>query len=147
MYRSYMSVEEFMWARWISSQHLADDFEPRAILEAVLAVELARGFVAAAELQRYVRAAFDAELRLRRRQHLRAQPETTMLRHDEELIDLGGLSLELEAEHVDREQIARRLAVHARDPRAAEARILEHSREQRAHAQRVVALDVLEAPV
>ena len=87
--------------------------KPRAILEAVLAIETSR----AASLLRPscnddIRAALDAELRLGRGEHLVPEPEAAMLRNDEELVDLGGEPLVLEAEHVHRQQVARGFAVH-----------------------------------
>jgi len=87
------------------------------------------------------------ELRLGLPQQLFADLLAARRRQHEEFVDLRREPEVLEAEDIDREQVADGLALHARDPAAAEARVGEQARELAGDARRIEARDVLEDPI
>ena len=110
-------------------------------------VEHARAVVAAAELQRNVRASPADELCLGPLQQGVAQALAARGRQHEELVDLGRDAEVLEAEDVDGEQVADGLAARESDPAAGELRVRTGALELAPDAGRIEIRDVLEQPI
>src|SRR5688572_32435006 len=79
--------------------------------------------VIASDLQRYAGAAARAKGAFGRVEQPGADAQAAAGRQDEEFVDLGRQTPTLEAEHIYREQVTRRIAIDARDPGMAQRRI------------------------